>query len=135
MDIWDLQAFGKHMFPSETYLGFSWHVWQFRLALFQNHHRNKIRTRGFDNMKVGYDLLKQATYHLRSYTNVMQFPISPRRKSRYRDTSVVKIWVLREFSANSFVLSEAEHNTSNQINAGGLVDLLLLKTILSICQK
>ena len=86
-------------------------------------------------MKVGYDLLKQATYHLRSYTNVMQFPISPRRKSRYRDTSVVKISVLREFSANSFVLSEAEQNTSNQINAGGLVDLLLLKTILSICQK
>ena len=52
MDIWNLPAFRKHMFLTEIYSGFGWHVSQFKLALFQNHHRNKVRTRRFDKWRL-----------------------------------------------------------------------------------
>ena len=39
------------------------------------------------------------------------------------------------FSANNFVLSEAEDNTSRLLNRGDIADLPLLRTLLAIHQK
>ena len=41
---------------------------------------------------------------------------------------------LETFLASNFVLSDAEDNTSELLNSGGIADLLLLRT-LAICQK
>ena len=46
-----------------------------------------------------------------------------------------KLEFLEKFSANDFALSDAEDNTSELLNSGGIADLPLLKTLLSICQK
>ena len=40
-----------------------------------------------------------------------------------------------KFSANNFALSDAVDNTSGLLNRGGIADLLLLKTLLTIHQK
>ena len=42
---------------------------------------------------------------------------------------------LDTFSANNFALSDAEDNTSGQLNRGGIADLPLLRTLLAIRQK
>ena len=42
---------------------------------------------------------------------------------------------LEKFSANNFVLSDAEDNTSSPLNRGGKADLPLLRTLLAIRQK
>ena len=42
---------------------------------------------------------------------------------------------LEKFSANNFVLSDAEDNTSRLLNKGGIADLPLLRTLLEIHQK
>ena len=42
---------------------------------------------------------------------------------------------LEKFSANNFVLSDAEDNTSGPLNRGGIADLPLLRTLLAIRQK
>ena len=40
---------------------------------------------------------------------------------------------LEKFSANNFLLSDAEDNTSGLSNRGGIADLPLLRTLLAIC--
>ena len=40
-----------------------------------------------------------------------------------------------KFSANNFVLSDAEDNTSGSMNRGGIADLPLLRTLLAILQS
>ena len=42
---------------------------------------------------------------------------------------------LEKFSANNFALSDAEDNTSDPLNRGGIADLPLLRTLLAIFQK
>ena len=42
---------------------------------------------------------------------------------------------IEKFSANSFALSDADDNTSGPLNREGMADLLLLRTLLAICQK
>ena len=42
---------------------------------------------------------------------------------------------LETFSASNFALSDAADSTSGQLNRGGIVDLALLRTVLSIHQK
>ena len=42
---------------------------------------------------------------------------------------------LEKFSAKNFALSDAEDNTSELLNRGGIADLPLLRTILAFCQK
>ena len=42
---------------------------------------------------------------------------------------------LEKFSANNFALSDAEDNTSEPLNRGGIADLPLLRTLLAIHQK
>ena len=42
---------------------------------------------------------------------------------------------LEKFSANNLALSNAENNTSGPLHRGGLADLPLLKTLLTIRQK
>ena len=46
-----------------------------------------------------------------------------------------RLEVLKKFSANNFALSDAEDNTSRPLNRGGIADLPLLRTLLTICQK
>ena len=40
-----------------------------------------------------------------------------------------------KYSANNFALSDAEDNTSRQLNRGGIADLPLLRTLLAIRQR
>ena len=42
---------------------------------------------------------------------------------------------LGKFSANTFALSDEEDNTSGPLNRRGIADLLLLRTLLAICQN
>ena len=42
---------------------------------------------------------------------------------------------LQEFSGNNFAFSDPEDNTSIPFNKGDIGDLLLLRTLLAICQK
>ena len=42
---------------------------------------------------------------------------------------------LEKFLANNFALSDADDNTSGPLSRGGIADLLLLRTLLAICQK
>ena len=58
----------------------------------------------------------------------MQFQISSRRENRQRHFK-------EKFSANNFALSDAEDNTSDPLNRGGIADLPLLRTLLAIRQK
>ena len=46
-----------------------------------------------------------------------------------------RVEFLEKFSANNFVLSDAEDSTSCPLNRGGIADLPLLRTLLAICQK
>ena len=46
-----------------------------------------------------------------------------------------KLKFLEKFSANNFVLSDAEDNTSGPLNRGGIADLPLLRTLSTIHQK
>ena len=46
-----------------------------------------------------------------------------------------RLELLKKFLANNFALLNAEDNTSGLLNRGGIVDLPLLRTLLSICQK
>ena len=39
------------------------------------------------------------------------------------------------FLANNFAFSDVEGNTSGPFNRGGIADLPLLRTLLTICQK
>ena len=43
-----------------------------------------------------------------------------------------KLEVLEKFSAHNFALSDAEDSTSRPLNGGGIVDLVLLGTLLVI---
>ena len=40
-----------------------------------------------------------------------------------------------KFLANNFALSDAEDNTSELLNRGGIADLPLLRTLLATCEK
>ena len=42
---------------------------------------------------------------------------------------------LKNFSANNFALSDAEDNTSRSLNRGGIADLPLLRTLLTLVTR
>ena len=46
-----------------------------------------------------------------------------------------RVEFLEKFSANNFVLSDAEDSTSGPLNRGGIADFSLLRTLLAIRQK
>ena len=46
-----------------------------------------------------------------------------------------RLELLEKFLANNFALSDAEDNTSELLNRGGIADLPLLRTLLAICEK
>ena len=58
------------------------------------------------------------------------FRVTPKKIS---ESSILEF--LEFFLGNNFTLSDAEDNTSVPLNRGGLSDLLLLKTHLTIRQK
>ena len=79
-------------------------------------------------------LFNLALNHVRSYGNILQFQISSRREnSKERESS--RLEFLKKFLANNLALSDAEDNTFRSLNKEGIADLLLLKTLLAICQK
>ena len=43
-----------------------------------------------------------------------------------------RLGFLQKFSANNFALSDAEDNTSELVNRGGIADLALLRALLAI---
>ena len=65
----------------------------------------------------------------------MQFQISSRRETGKEIPESSRLEFLEKFSANNFVLSDAEDNTSGPLNRGGIADLPLLRTLLVIRQK
>ena len=50
-------------------------------------------------------------------------------------TESSRLEFLGKFSANNFALSDAEDNTSRPLNRGGIADLPLSRTLLTIRQK
>ena len=64
----------------------------------------------------------------------MQFQISSRRENG-KDSEPSRLDFLQKFSANNFALKDAEENTSEPLNKGGIADLTLLGTLLAIRQK
>ena len=50
-------------------------------------------------------------------------------------TESSRLEFLEKFSANNFALSDGEHNTSGPLNGGGIADLPLLRTLLTIRLK
>ena len=46
-----------------------------------------------------------------------------------------RLGFIEKFSASNFALSDAEDNTSEPLNKGGIADLPLLRKLLAICQK
>ena len=73
---------------------------------------------------VRYDLFN----HLGSYRNTMQF-LEGKTSKEIPESSILEF--LEKFSANNFALSDAEDNTSRPLNRGDIVDLPLLRTLLS----
>ena len=65
----------------------------------------------------------------------MQFQISSRRESGEEIPESSRLEFLAKFSANNFVLSDAEDNTSRLLNRGGIAELPLSRTLLAIRQK
>ena len=65
----------------------------------------------------------------------MQFQNISRRETGKEIPESSRLEFLENFSANNFALSDAEDNTSRPLNNGGIADLLLLRTLLAICQK
>ena len=62
----------------------------------------------------------------------MQFQISSKGKTGIGIPESSRLEFLEKFSANNFALSDAEDNTSGQLNRGGIADLPLLRTLLAI---
>ena len=47
----------------------------------------------------------------------------------------LRLEFLKNFSANNFPLSDAEDNTSRSLNRGGIADLPLLRTLLTLVTR
>ena len=56
-------------------------------------------------------------------------------KTGKKITESSRLEFLEKFLANNFALSDAEDNTSNLLNRGGIAYLPLLRTLLEIHQK
>ena len=57
------------------------------------------------------------------------------RKMGKKIPESTRLEFLEKFLAGNCALSDAEDNTFRSLNRGGIVDLLLLRTLLVICQK
>ena len=99
------------------------------LTLLKNQHRNTITTWSFWQIKVGYDLLNQ----LRSYMNIMQFHISPRKKMQLKRYLSYQDFIRKFFCEFCIIRSKLQNITS--ANRGGIADILLLRALLTIHQK
>ena len=115
----------------QTLEEFSKYVRKFRLAVLQNHHWNRTRTRYLWQIKDRYDLFN----HLKSYRNIMQFQISSTKENSKEIPESSQLEFLEKFSANNIALSDAEDNTSAPLNKRFIADLILLRTLMAICQK
>ena len=65
----------------------------------------------------------------------MQFQIVLEGKTGKEIPESSRLEFIEKFSANNFALSDAEDNTSGQLNREGIADLPLLRTKLAIRQK
>ena len=65
----------------------------------------------------------------------MQFQISSKGKTGKEITESSKLEFLDRFLPNNFALSDAEDNTAERLNRGGIADLPFLRKLLAIRQK
>ena len=65
----------------------------------------------------------------------MQFKLVLEGKTGKETSESSRSEFLEKFSANKFALSDEDENTSGPLNIGGITDLLLLRTLLAICQN
>ena len=121
----------KTRFLQTLTVEFSQYVRRFRLTVLQNHHWNTIRTRHLWQIKICYDLFN----HLKVTEILCSFRLVLEGKTGKEIPESSRLQFLKKFSANNFVLSEAEGNTSWPLNRGGIADLPLLRTLLTIFQK
>ena len=70
--------------------------------------------------KVCYDLFN----HLGSYIKICSFRLVLEGKTGKEIPESSRLEFLEKFSANNFVLSDAEDNTFRPLNRGGIADLL-----------
>ena len=68
-------------------------------------------------------------------TEIYSFRLVLERKTGKKIPDSSRLEFLEKFSANNFALSDAEDNTSEPLNRGGIADLPLLRTLLAIRQK
>ena len=64
----------------------------------------------------------------------MQFQISSRRKTGKEIPESSRLEFLEKFLANNLALSDAEDNTSGPLNKGGIANLAMLTTLITIRQ-
>ena len=67
--------------------------------------------------------------------DMIKFQISSRGETGKEVPKSSRLEFSEKFLTNNFALSEAEDNTPMPLNRGGTTDLLLLRTLLAICQK
>ena len=63
------------------------------------------------------------------------FRLALERRTKKKNTCVIKIRVLTKLLPNNFSLSDAEGNTSKPLNRVGIAYLPLLRTVLAIWQE
>ena len=66
---------------------------------------------------------------------ISSFRLLLERKTGEKIPESSRLEFLEKFPANNVALSDAEDNTSGPLNRGSIADLILLRTILAICQK
>ena len=65
----------------------------------------------------------------------MQFRLALEEKAGKEIPDSSRLEFLEKLLANNLALSDAEDNTSGPLNRGGIANLALLRTLLTICQK
>ena len=65
----------------------------------------------------------------------MQFRLVLEEKTGKEIPKSSRLEFLEKFLVNNFALSDAEDNSSESLNSGGITDLPLLRTLLAIRQK
>ena len=66
---------------------------------------------------------------------LFSFKLFPEGKTGKEIPESSRFEFLEKFSGNNFALSDAEENISGPLNSGGIADLLLFRTLLTIRQK
>ena len=127
---WDCPAIRKQDFFRHI-LTSSASLYKSSGSVLSNDHWNTIRTRYLGWVKVCFDLFN----HLESYIILHILRLVLEWKTHIEIPASSRLDFLDQFLANNFDLSDGEDNTSGPLNRGGIADLSLLRTLLTIHQK